>query len=98
MPEEATTRPDIQRIRKIALGVLFILWVLSILVPPWESDRLMAKGFPAVTKPEGYAWIFEPPRASPRETIRIDYGRLALGWFFLGSVAGAIFYLQRQKR
>ena len=82
-------------IRKLALGIL-VLWLLSILVPPWESDRLVAKGTWA-TKPAGYAWIFEPPRASPRETIRIDYGRLALEWLFLGSVAGAIFYLQRRK-
>ena len=82
--------------RKHAIGVVFVLWLLSILVPPWESVRLVAKGTWA-TKPAGYALIFEPPRASSFDSIHIDYGRLALEWLFLGSIAGAIVYLRRRQ-
>ena len=96
MPEEATARPDIKMIRKLALGILFVLWLLSILFPPWEMYALTSEGVERFNKPAGYAWIFEPPY--DRLPVRIDYVRLALEWLFLGSVAGAIFYLQRQKR
>ncbi len=85
-------------IRNLALGILFVLWLLSILVPPWESDRLVAKGTRGVIKPAGYALIFDPPYVSKLESIRIDYGRLALEWLFLGSLAGGtIVYFQWRK-
>ena len=85
-------------IQKLALGILFVLWLLSILVPPWEAARLVARGTQWATEPAGYGWIFEPPRrTSAYQSIHIDYGRLALEWLFLGSIAGAIVYFQRRK-
>lgn len=84
-------------VRKFALGILFVLWLLSILVPPWEVARLLARTQWA-TEPAGYGWIFEPPRrTSDYQSIHIDYGRLGLEWLFLGSIAGLILYRRRQK-
>ncbi len=84
-------------IRKLALGSLFCLWLLSILVPPWQRDRPAWEGRQMVSELAGYGWIFEGPFNTGPGFPRIDYRRLALEWLFLGSLGGAIVYFQRRK-
>ncbi len=94
---DCSTHPEIQMIRKLALGSVFCLWLLSILVPPWQRDRPIWQGRQMVSELAGYGWIFEGPFNTGPGFPRIDYRRLALEWLFLGSLGGAIVYFQRRK-
>ena len=75
-------------VARLFLALLFVLWVASILYPPW----VFLYGW-GITKPAGYWLIFEGP---PDRYTRIDFVRLGLQWFGLASVA-AVAWLWSRK-
>lgn len=77
--------------RNSIIGLLCVIALTAILLPPWTA-RLDTYRFRHEYS-DGFGLIFLPPSAKPYESVRIDFGRLALELVAISLSGGVILLL-----